>query len=353
VDRTELAAAFRTQADWCQKLGSPLYYDLLKRAAADVDAGGLCWTVLEPHVSDPSPAVLPLRFMGGIHRAVLEGRAPELARYYPSVGGTAAQGDQLWRAFLETAREKVPESVQTNEVGRCCALLPGFIEISRASPFPLRLLEIGASGGLNLRWDRYRFATATGVWGDPDSWVRFEVPLDPGPLPSTPRVSVRRGCDLIPVDISNESGKLTLLSFIWPDQTKRLELMREALEIAQQVPATVEQADAIDWITRELSHPVSGCMTAVFHSIVMLYLDAPKRAVFSEILAEAGSRATPDAPLAWLSMERAEEAGASDTAIHLTLWPGGVRRQVAGAGFHGQEVRLISGNREQPGGVSC
>jgi hypothetical protein len=351
VDRTGLAAIFRQQADWCQKLGSPLYHDLLERAAADVEASGLCWTVLKPHTSDPSPAVLPLRFLGGIHRAVLEARAPELAGYYASGSGMA---DQLWTAFLEVAtREAVPKSVQTNEVGRCCALLPGFIEISRESCFPLRLLEIGASGGLNLRWDRYRYSTPAGAWGDTSSWVRFEVPFDPGPLPSTPTVSVRRGCDLNPVDISNESGRLTLLSFIWPDQAKRLELVRGAIEIAQQVPASVEQADAVDWIRRELAHPVPGSMTVVFHSIVMLYLDAPKRALFAEILAEAGGRATPQAPLAWLSMERAEEPGESDTAIHLTLWPGGIRRHIAGAGFHGQDVRLISGNRQPSGGVSC
>ena len=29
-----------------------------------------------------------LQLMGAVHRLVLEGRAPELARFYPSAGGT-------------------------------------------------------------------------------------------------------------------------------------------------------------------------------------------------------------------------------------------------------------------------
>jgi len=341
-----LAASLRVQAGWCQRLGSPLYYDLLERIAQDVEQGGLCWSVLEPHAADPRQTVLPLRFMGGIHRSVLEGRAPGLARYYPSVGGTA-QDERLWEAFLETIfqqqhtlRAGIPQRVQTNEVRRCVALLPGFAAIARATPLPLRLLEIGASGGLNLRWDRYRYATRAGVWGDPSSLVAFEAPFDPGPLPETPRIASRRGCDLDPVDISNESGQLTLLSYIWPDQAERLNLVRQALRVAQDVAASVEEADAVDWLESALRAPTEGVMTVVFHSIVMMYLPEERRRRFSEVLSEAGARATTDAPLAWLSMERADPDSDADTSIDLTLWPGGERRQVATAGFHGQDVQV-------------
>jgi hypothetical protein len=345
VNRTEVAAVCRTQAGWCRHLESRLYHHLLERIADDVDGGGPCWTALEPHGADPNLTVLPLRFLGAIHRSVLEGGAPELARYYPSAGGIA-DGGHLWDAFLETLRHQqdalrahLPR-VQTNEVGRCRALLPGFVAIGRVSSLPLRLLEIGASGGLNLRWDRYRYATAAGVWGDPDSPVHFEAPFDPGPLGEPPNVATRKGCDLDPVDISNKSGQLTLLSFIWPDQTARLELVRHAIQVANRVAASLEQADAVDWIEAQLTKTVPGTMTVVFHSIVMMYLKEEKRRRFAEILAEAGTRAAAEAPLAWLSMEKAEEPGGADTAIHLTLWPGGQRRQVAGAGFHGQNVQV-------------
>lgn len=345
VDRTRVAAACRTQAGWCRHLGSPLYHHLLERIADDVDTGGLCWTALEPHGADPNLTVLPLRFLGAIHRSVLEGRAPELARHYPSAGDSAGSS-HLWEAFLETLRQRqdalrayLPR-VQTNEVGRCRALLPGFVAIRKAASLPLRLLEIGASGGLNLRWDRYRYETASDVWGDPESPVHFEAPFDLGPLPETPRIAIRKGCDLDPVDISNESGQLTLLSFIWPDQTARLELVRRAIQVSSRVPASLEKADAVEWIGRELARPVPGMVTVVFHSIVMMYLKEEQRRRFAETLAEAGARAMADAPLAWLSMEKADKQGGADTAIHLTLWPGGQRRHVAGAGFHGQNVRV-------------
>jgi hypothetical protein len=238
----------------------------------------------------------------------------------------------------------MPTGVQTNEVSRCRALLPGFLAIRKTTDLPFRLLEIGASGGLNLRWDRYRYATLSGVWGDPSSPVHFDVPIDPGPLPPMPVIVSRKGCDLNPVEIGQESGQLTLLSFIWPDQTNRLDLVRSAIQAAKSCPAVVEQADAIDWIERELARQARGTATVVYHSIVTLYFSEPQRERLSEILTEAGSRATQDAPLAWLSMEASGEGsdrkGPSDAAVELTIWPGGQRHRVAGSGFHGQDVRL-------------
>ncbi len=43
----DVAAGLRTQAEWAHKLGSPLYNALLSEAAADVEAGGPCWRVLD------------------------------------------------------------------------------------------------------------------------------------------------------------------------------------------------------------------------------------------------------------------------------------------------------------------
>ena len=54
--------------------------------------------------------------------------------------------------------------MQTNEVQRAWALLPGFLSVADGRPFDL--LELGPSAGLNLVWDRYRYRYATGTWGD-------------------------------------------------------------------------------------------------------------------------------------------------------------------------------------------
>ena len=73
----------------------------------------------------------------------------------------------------------------------------------------------------------------------------------------------------------------------------------------------------------------------VFHSIVMQYLPEAERARVEELLREAGARATPSAPLAWLRME---PDTMDRTGVWLDLWPPGRHAQVAAAGYHGRPV---------------
>jgi hypothetical protein len=342
MDRPQLANAIREQARWCERLGSPLYHALLIRMAEDVEASGICWTILESRAEDPGRSLLPLRFLGGIHRLVLEGRLPTLARFYPSVGGTA-NPDAAWAVLREELERLgdsliVPQRLQTNEVARCCALLPGFLEISRSTGLPLRLLEIGSSAGLNLRWDFYRYETARGAWGPDQSPVVFENAFNGnGPLLNTAvEVAERRGCDLNPIDPGTEDGRLTLLSFVWPDQTERSCQLANAIEVARLVPAELDRADAFEWLEAQLSRPRAGVAAVVFHSVVLLYFSRAERERMGQLLARAGERAAADSPVAWLAME----PGESEADVHLTIWPGGERRRIATAGYHGRNVAI-------------
>jgi hypothetical protein len=113
------------------------------------------FALLRGHEGDPEPSALALRLMGAVHRLVLRGDASDLARHYPSAGGSP---HEPWPVFLATLRDHADElrrllddPVQTNEPARCGALLGGFLEIARRTHLPLRLLEVGASAGLNLR----------------------------------------------------------------------------------------------------------------------------------------------------------------------------------------------------------
>src|SRR5262249_6436891 len=68
----------RVQAEWCERLGSPLYSYLLRRAAEDYEQGGPVRELLEPHANDPRGSALALRMMGAVHRLAHEGKLPEL-----------------------------------------------------------------------------------------------------------------------------------------------------------------------------------------------------------------------------------------------------------------------------------
>jgi hypothetical protein len=335
------------QAPACRILGSELYAHLLERAAEDVRAGGPAWAVLAPHATRDTGAALALRFMAAVHRVVLERRAPELALYFPSVGGTAHL-DGAWpvlRSVLVDQADRLQELTgrpcQTNEVGRCAALVGGFLLAARESGLPLRLLEIGASGGLNLRWDRYFYADADGGsrWGDPESPVQlvghWEVPA----ALTTQEVTVasRAGCDPRPIDPSTDEGRLGLTASVWGDQPRRFSRLAGALEVAATVPVEVQQAPAIQWLPAHLEDRSSGAATVVYHSVVLQYMDPREREDVVALLQRAGQAATPDAPLYWLRME--PERPLRAMAVRLTAWPGGSEDLVASAGAHGDPLR--------------
>jgi hypothetical protein len=331
----------RFQSVACGALGSPLYEDLLRRAADDFEAGGPTRSILEGHEEDPGGSALALRMMGAVHRLVLEGRAEELAERYESGDG---DGERTWSAFraaLVEHRDELASSierpVQTNEVGRCAALLPGFLAVAAGTGLPLRLLEVGASAGLNLRWDAYRYEAGGFSWGPAGSQLTIEFELTGGSIPSVEAVvGGRRGCDAAPVDSQSEEGRVTMLAYVWPDQAVRMERMRAAIEVARRLPATVERQSAPGWAAERLAEPSPGLATVVYHSIVMQYLTPDERKEFEATVLEAGERASAEAPLAWLSMEPA--GGWAD--VHLKTWPGGEGRLLARVGYHGTPVDL-------------
>src|SRR5215467_1638973 len=333
------------QAEWCERLGSSLYSTLLRHAAADVRAGGVCRAVLHDHHDDPPDSALALRFLGAVHRLVLQKETPHLAACYPSAGGDSGR-DELWPAFQSVVRqhtavlrELVNRPVQTNEVGRCAALLGGFLEVVRGTGLPLRLLEVGAAGGLILRWDQYRYEANDQGWGDPHSAVRISGAFGDVHPPFDVRVKIaeRRGCDASPIDPCTDEGQLTLESYVWPDQVERFRQLAAAIEVARRVPAKVDQANASDWVERALANCVSGVATVVYHSIVWPYLSTVDRTRFQRVMAEAGQGATHDHPLAWLRLEPSGDIA----EVRLQLWPGGEDWLLARSGFHGKPIHWL------------
>jgi hypothetical protein len=311
--------------------------------------------VLRGHEDDPTESALALRLMGAVNRLVLEGAAPELADLYAD---EERDPDATWDTFakliadrVEELRQLVKRPVQTNEVGRCAALLPGFLSVAGTTGLPLRLLELGSSAGLNLRWDRYRYEAGDFSWGSPECQMTIAFELDDRagrlvpprggetrtyPAHAELEVAQRWGCDPSPLDPATEEGRLTLLTYVWPDQRRRVERTLAAVEAARATPVRVDRAGAGEWIAERLAEASPGVATVVFHSIVMQYLSAHERDAVESGLCEAGARATAAAPLAWLRLEPA--GGVAD--IRLTVWPGGEDVRFGAAGYHGDPVHL-------------
>jgi len=339
--REAIAGQLQWQADACRMIGSPLYAGLMERAADDVRAGGPTAEILRGHEGDPRFSVLGLRLLGAVNRLVLTGKEPALAGAYAS--GRVAEGwerllDVLRRNAVEL-RDSLEQPVQTNEVGRCAALIFGFLTVAEETGLPLRLLEVGASAGLNLRWDRFAYAADGFAWGPPDSPLRLEFELEgtAPALPATVEVAERRGCDANPIDVSTEDGRLSLRSFVWPDQPERIARMEAALEVASGEPVALDRETASTWARRMLAEPAPGRATVIYHSIVSQYLSDEERAALFDGIREAGERATAAAPLAWLRMEPADDRA----NLELTAWPGGEDRLLARVGYHGSPVQLL------------
>jgi len=347
---TTLPEVLDHQRTACARLGSTLYADLLGATIDDVAAGGPCAAVLRPHEQEPFGSVLPLRFLGALHWLVLAGRAPGLAAHYPSAGG--APGPNLVADFLAAVAELAPaiearihRPVQTNEVGRCRALVGGFVEVVRRSGLPLRVLELGASAGLNLYWDRYWYDTGASTFGDPASDVRFVggwrgTPPELGDV--AVMVAERAGCDRSPLDPTTEDGRCTLRSYVWADQVDRLQRLSAALDIVVATPARaqVDDADLGAWAEDRLAASVPGVATVVVHSIVWQYVGAATRDRLRAALARAGAAATAEAPVAWLRMEPAGPVA----DVRLTWWPGGTMDVVGTTGYQGDDVRWGAGS---------
>lgn len=337
AERAEVAGRLRWQAEECRRLGSPLYEEVLGRAAADVEADGPAWEVLREQRDESTFSALPLRLMGAVNRLVLAG---EEAEAFASWG---AFRDVLTRRRDEL-RELVDLPVQTNEVGRSAALLFGFLAVAARWGMPLRTLELGASAGLNSNWDHYRYKAEGFAWGPAGSPLRLEdwrlfrhIDGKGANYAEALEVASRQGCDSAPVDATTEEGCRTLLAYVWPDQRRRVERLTAALEVAAAHPVLVERAAAAAWAASRLAEPVGGVATVVFHSIFVFYLPEAERAELYATIAAAAERASADAPLAWL---RLEGPGAL-AELRLTTWPGGEERLLGRAGYHGDPVELL------------
>jgi hypothetical protein len=345
MNAEHLLHTLRSQGRFCGASGSPMYGELFELVAKDVEAGGVFARILSGHEETPSREAVPLRLLGGLHRLVLDGRAPALRRWYPSTGGTW-DAETAWPEIVLTAanhidalRAALGQPPQTNEVGRSAALIGGLLRINRGFRLPIRLFEIGSSAGLNLRADHYRYHYAGGQWGAADSPVTIDDAWH-GELPpeGAVRIIERHGYDIAPIDVTGTDGEMTVLSYVWPDQSARLDRLRGAIAVARNVPARLVQQTAGDAVAG-LSL-ADGALTVLWHSITWQYLSADERKAIRDGVDALGAQANARSPFAHLTLEPARDGPGSPIKflVRARRWPGGELEVLGECHPHGAPV---------------
>ncbi len=344
-----MLAHFNEQARFCTAYGSPFTGQLIERFAADLESDGPVAGLVRAWPGNPRADVVALRLAGALHAAALTDRDAALAAVYPARTGNWRM-EEVWplaRAFLEREPAWVEQFLQfapqTNETRRTIALLAGFLSFAKHWNGPIDMLEIGASAGLNLYWDRFAYRTSSWRWGSGGPVVIDTDWQGPAP-PADASLDVRHraACDINPLDIREESERLRLKSYIWPDQADRLARFDGAVALALANDVRVERADAGEWIARKLSARAPDAATIVYHSVFLQYPPRQTRTAIIGAIQGAGAAAAADAPLAWVRLEPealTENApNALRFVIDLTTWPGSERRIL---GYTDGHVRAV------------
>jgi hypothetical protein len=342
TDRTQrLLEHFSEHSAICTAFGSPFTAELCARMHEDLRAAGPIADLIGHWQTHPRTDQLAVRLCGALHAAALTARDSALAAQYPEQRKEWNM-DEVWplaRAFLAREHEWVAKFIsgppQTNEVRRSIALLAGFLHFANAYAGPIELLELGASAGLNLNWDRFSYQTASWRWGDAASSVRIDTDWS-GPVPplqAAVKIRARAGCDLNPLDVRDPAQRLQLRSYIWADQLERLARFDAAAALAAESGGRVERADAAEWLAQRLQQRPNDAATLIYHSVFFQYPTRATRAAITANIEAAGARARPEAPLGWLRLEpEALLTGQTDSLrflVELITWPGAERRVLA------------------------
>lgn len=248
---------------------------------------------------------IPNLFFSAVKRVLADHPDDDLNDHYarcardgrPSLGLDKAFGEfcskheQAIRALVETRR------VQTNEIRRCSYLMPAFGVIANENPDrPLALIDVGASAGLNLLWDSYRYSYSDGsTYGTADSGVlvdadtRTPMPRMPAQFP---RVSFRLGIDLSPVDLSDDEEYRWMMALVWPDHTDRAELLAAARKIWLETPPEIVAGDAVVALPDVLTRVPVDAILCIFHCHTLNQFPVEARAAFHEVLMKESERRT-------------------------------------------------------------
>ena len=329
----DLAEQFRRFAAGVRRDGAVRYARICEGIASDEG-------LLELVAQAPPPQRRPNILLAAVHYLLLSGADDPLAAYYPTVlawrgadGATAADpgaADPFPPFATFSARHHddishivVSRATQTNEVGRCSAILPALSTIAARAHAPLALVDVGAAAGLNLLFDRYAYHYvyaadrvshthdhAPGrarddvdvLAGDPFSPVVLHCEVRAGRVPvAAPSIAARVGLDRRPVDVRDDDQMRWLLACQWPDHLDRFEVARRALALARSLPdpPVVRRGDAVEDLAAVVARLPFDAHLCVLHSWVAAYFTPDEQ----HALTAAIARLAETRPVSWLFAE--------------------------------------------------
>jgi len=239
---------------------SPTYELLASAVAADDGLLALLGT-LPPDKQQPNLLFGVVRFLGGPVR---------------DPAGFLAWTRAHWPAVEPQLRAR---ATQTNEAGRCAALLP----VLAALPQPLALLEVGAAAGLCLYPDRYAYRYGAHTLGD-GAPVLDCAANGLVPPASRPRVVWRAGLDLHPLDVTDPADLAWLDALIWPEHTYRRTRLRAAAAVAAADPPLLIRGDLVADLPALAARAPAGATLVVLHTSVLYQVPRPRREAFVELV---------------------------------------------------------------------
>jgi hypothetical protein len=352
MDRERARRAFASPVEFTT---SPLYRSLSRTVAASDQLLDLA--------RQGRPGQYPtFLFFGAVHRLLLRGVDHPLAGYYPSVAGDevrpAAEAGPALESFGRSYAAELAETirtrlVQTSVVQRTLGLRIGLSAIAALDPAagPVHVIEVGASAGLNLRFERYGYRLGGRRYGDPDSPVQLAAEVyGAAPLPDLdrmPAIGRVQGVDLNPVDATDADAREWLEALVWPENHAQRELLGRALTLVAADPPPIRAGDAIDVLPDLAAELPAGEPRLIYHAATRMHVPRERRPAFDAAIRAAGGTG----PLWWVSVEGAPDPDprprpARHGAALLLRDPAGRTRTVAVVDGH---LRWIETVETSPG----
>lgn len=218
------------------------------------------------------------------------------------VAGTPDGPEAFERMVLEhsdsIAHVMRTRTTQTNEPGRCAALLPVLSRISG----PIALIEVGASAGLCLLPDKYAYDYGRLKIDAPTETQEIAPTLvcnasENAPLPERHLDIVwRAGLDLNPLRVGVDEDMKWLATLVWPEQHDRLGRLNRAIDVARVCDPGVARGDLRTDLAALAALAPSNATMVIFHTAVLGY-------VASQEDRDAFARMCGDLGATWISNE--------------------------------------------------